>query len=643
VDAFLDSSPNALDDAFRARLAQQTGGHALFTTALVEQMRDDGALVQDDAGRWQASKDLDWSRMPPRVEAVIARRLARLTEAQRALLMVASVEGEVFTAEVTARVLGQRREDVERALHALGDSELYDPHHHLIHSLGLRRIEVQHPSGPRSVARYRFRHALFQQYLYTRLDPVQRTRFHEATGRGLEALYAGSRDIIAAQLAYHFEAAGLVEPAVHYLLQAGQRAYRLSAPAESTALTQRGMDLLSELPDSDRRDRREMELLLHLEEALMTARGWGAPERVESLERAYRLGQRLGETEQLLPVLRALASVHIARAEHRAARDAAERLLTLAEETSNDLYIGVGKRMLGTGHFFLGHYPRARTHLEAGLRAYDAFTPAQPSERALVAEEGVRLRVWLSNVLLVMGYPEQAAVIGQGALSRAEALGYVGVQGIALTTAGAVFHAACRQPQATLRYATGLLELSTKHVVPSYQGWASFYRGWAQAYQGQPAPGLAEMRAGLEELESTGTRGSMAHLLTLMAEVYAETGEVEEGWTAVERALTLAEETGARSYLAEMHRVRGVLHLKEQAMEEAEVDFERAIDVARGQAARLWELRATVSRARLWEVQGCAAEAHARLSKIYAWFREGMELPDLVAARAVLERTRSSS
>jgi predicted RNA polymerase sigma factor len=151
------------------------------------------------------------------------------------------------------------------------------------------------------------------------------------------------------------------------------------------------------------------------------------------------------------------------------------------------------------------------------------------------------------------------------------------------------------------------------------------------------------MRAGLEELESTGTRGSMAHLLTLMAEVYAETGEVEEGWTAVERALTLAEETGARSYLAEMHRVRGVLHLKEQAMEEAEVDFERAIDVARGQAARLWELRATVSRARLWEVQGCAAEAHARLSKIYAWFREGMELPDLVAARAVLERTRSSS
>jgi len=137
VDALLDSIPNALGDAFRARLTQQTGGHALFTTALVQQMRDNGALVQDAEGRWRTSEDLDWSRMPPRVEAVIAKRFARLTKAQRELLMVASVEGEIFTAEVTAHVLGQKQEDIERELQTLGSGALYGTQHHLIQT-GLR-------------------------------------------------------------------------------------------------------------------------------------------------------------------------------------------------------------------------------------------------------------------------------------------------------------------------------------------------------------------------------------------------------------------------------------------------------------------------------------------------------------------------
>jgi tetratricopeptide (TPR) repeat protein len=511
----------------------------------------------------------------------------------------------------------------------------------LIHALGLKRIRDQRGTALRSVARYRFRHALFQQYLTTRLDPVQRTRLHEATGRALETLYTGGRDAIAAQLAYHFEAAGLIEPAIDYLLRAGQRAYRLSAPAESTALYQRALTLLRKLPESEHRDRREMEILLHLEEALMTARGWGAPERAELSERAYQLGQQLGETERLLPVLRALVSVHIARAEHRAALNTAERLLALAEETANDLYVGIGERMLGTGHFFLGHYTQARQHLALGLRVYRALTPDQPSKRALVDEEEIRLRVWLSNVLLVMGYPDQATTVSQEALMQAEVLGYLGVQGIALTTAGAVFHAACRQAQATLHYTKELLELSTKHLVPSYRGWASFYQGWALACQGQPSEGLAKMHTGLEQLESTGTQGSMAHLFTLMAEVYAETEEIEEGWIAVDRALNLAEETGARSYLAEMHRVQGVLHLKEQAIEEAGASFERAIDVAQEQAARLWELRATADLTRLREAQGRATEGHARLRKVYAWFTEGLDIPDLVEARALLGSSKT--
>jgi adenylate cyclase len=248
--------------------------------------------------------------------------------------------------------------------------------------------------------------------------------------------------------------------------------------------------------------------------------------------------------------------------------------------------------------------------------------------------------VWLAHVLLAMGYPEQAAGVGDEALTRADTLGYVGIQGIALTTAGVFFRAACRQPQATLRYARQLLALSEKHALPSYRAWGTFYRGWALAREGHADQGLEEMRVGLEQLQSTGTRGSLALLLTLTAETYVQIEEISEAATALDRALTLADETGACSNLSEMYRVEGMLHLKRQAAQEAETSFKRAIDVAHKQVARLWELRATVSLARLWEAQGRAAQAYARLSEIYAWFTEGMDLPDLAEARALLEHLK---
>jgi len=631
VDAFLDSTPNVFEATFRAQLTRQTRGHALFTAALIQQMRDDGTLVRDADGRWRVGADLDWSQLPPRVEAVITKRLARLPERFRDLLSIASVEGETFTAEVVARVLDQPLEGVERELRALGGDGLSGTKHNLIYGMGLERV------ADRRVARYQFRHALFQQYLYTRLGSVQRARYHEAIGQALERLHAGHLDAVAAQLAYHFEAAGLFEQAVAYLLRAGQQAYRLSAPAESATLYQRGLTLLEQLPPSIQRDRRELDLLLNQESTLMAIRGWGSPERARSLQRAYQLGHKLGETTRLLPVLQVLASVHIGQAEHHIALDYAEQLIKLAEKTSNGLGLVMGKRMAGTVHFFLGHYEQARTYLETGLREYAVLSPEiKASKQILTAEEGLRVRVWLPHVLLVLGYPVQAAAFSREALACPQALDYVGMQAVALTIDGAAFNAIAKHPRATLNYAEQLLALVTEHPLPSYRGWATFYYGWARSQQGELNEGLAEMRSGLAQLEATGTQGTLLHLLTLLAEIYIQCGEIQRGADALSRALHHAARTGERSYLAETHRVQGALHLKKQAVDAAEASFTRAIEIAQDQEAKLWELRAVVELARLWETQGRAEEAHAKLSKLYAWFTEGLDTPDLQEAAVLL-------
>src|SRR5262249_37407308 len=71
--------------------------------------------------------------------------------------------------------------------------------------------------------------------------------------------------------------------------------------------------------------------------------------------------------------------------------------------------------------------------------------------------------------------------------------------------------------------------------------------------------------------------------------------------------------------------------------QEAEACFLKAIEVAQKQQAKSWELRATVSLARLWQQQGKIAEASQMLAEIYGWFTEGFDTKDLQEAKALLE------
>ena len=71
---------------------------------------------------------------------------------------------------------------------------------------------------------------------------------------------------------------------------------------------------------------------------------------------------------------------------------------------------------------------------------------------------------------------------------------------------------------------------------------------------------------------------------------------------------------------------------------EAEASLHKAVEVARAQSARLFELRAATSLARLWRDQGERQQAQDLLAPIYDWFTEGFDTPDLKDAKALLDK-----
>jgi predicted ATPase len=180
--------------------------------------------------------------------------------------------------------------------------------------------------------------------------------------------------------------------------------------------------------------------------------------------------------------------------------------------------------------------------------------------------------------------------------------------------------------------------------------------------QGRAEDGIQQIHQGMAAWRATGAEMNRPYFLALLAEAYGKAGQVEEGLAALAEALALVDKTGGRGNEAELYRLKGELTLQLEtrgwrletsppssqasspksqapsgAEREAEEYFLKAIDIARHQQARMWELRATVSLARLWRQQDKRDEARQMLAEIYGWFTEGFDTKDLLEAKGLLE------
>ena len=234
---------------------------------------------------------------------MIAERIARLDEQQRRVLQVASVEGETFTAEVVARVVGIAEGDVVRLL-----SEALDRAHRLVKAEGVRHLHGQRLSI------YRFRHILFQKYLYTTLDAVERSHLHDAVASALQALHGEQTDDVAAELARHFGAAGATDQAADFLKRAGDRAGALVAPGEAAQYYLAAQDAYTKAYGEGWNPMEQVALERKIGEAFF--RHGDYQEAAEHLQRALGLlGIRLPESRA--QVQRALLGEIVRQAAHR--------------------------------------------------------------------------------------------------------------------------------------------------------------------------------------------------------------------------------------------------------------------------------------------------------------------------------------
>jgi class 3 adenylate cyclase/predicted ATPase len=604
-----------LPDEVVSQIADRTDGVPLFVEELTKSVLERG-LLREENDRYVLDGPLQPLAIPATLHASLLARLDRLGSA-RVVAQIGAAIGRQFSYPVLHTVSRLPEDELRAALDRLVASELV----------------FQRGTPPDAV--YSFKHALVQDAAHGSLLRDARQQLHAQIAGALET---HSPEITEGQpelLAHHYAEAGLVEKSVVYWGKAGHRSVARSAMAEAAAQFQKGLDQLALMPDTAERRQTELEFSSALGAVLNVVKGSAAPETGQAYARARELWEQLGSPMEFIEVPCGQSRYHAHRGELDRAQSLAEDLLHLSSRRNDSTGLVMGHYSAGRNLMWIGSFASSRSHLETVLALYDPN-----SHHSLVRQTGIHpqsaAQAALGVVLFCLGFPDQALAQTNKAIAEASRLPHpptlamsLGMEALLLSIIGDDIGLEQR--------ADGLVAVAIDQGFPFYRATGAIFHGWVKAKNADVTEGLSLLRAGSSAYCATGATVWMPLYIALLAGACEIAGQIEEGAARLDQALQLVESTGERWFAAELDRQRGRLLLRQGHPEAAEELYRKALGIAREQEAKLWELRAAASLARLWRNQGRRAAARDLLASVYGWFTEGFATPDLKEAKALLD------
>jgi predicted ATPase len=435
--------------------------------------------------------------------------------------------------------------------------------------------------------------------------------------------------------AQHYAEAGLVEKSVGYWGRAGRRSAARSAMAEAAAQLQKGLNQLALLPDTVERQQQELEFWSALGAALRFVKGQATPEMGHAFARARELWERLGSPSEFLHTPYGQSFYHIYRGEFDLAQRLDEDLLRVSGQRNDAAGLVLGHASSGRTLMYAGRFASARQHLEKVFALYDPISHGSLGHQT-GSHPRLGARGQLGIALFCLGFPDQA--VAQVDAGIAEALTLAHPPSLAASLAQGCRLLSLGGDNVALDERAGqLIAVATEQGFPLYRALGTIYRGWRKVRTGEVAEGISLLRSGSSAYSATGAKARISYHTALLARACEVAGQVEGALTLSDNALQIAERIGERWFEAELYRHKGQLMLQQSDFEAAEKLYRQALTIAEEQEAKLWELRAALSLARLGREQGRHSEAHDLLAPVYGWFTEGFDSQDLKDAKSLLD------
>jgi tetratricopeptide (TPR) repeat protein len=579
-----------------AAVVARTGGVPLFVEELTRAVLERGG---DGANR----------EIPATLHDSLMARLDRLGGTAKEVAQVAAVIGREFSYELLQAVHPLAEGDLQSALAKLAEAELL------------------YTRGIAPDATYTFKHALIQDAAYEALLKTRRRELHRKVAQTITEEFAEIAEAHPEVLARHWTEASEIELAIAEWTKAGKAAEARNAFNEALEGYQQAVALIDALPESPERDLRELKLRQLVVLILHVTKGFSASETVDAIERAAALAENTGNLTLLGNWVRQRSLTAFIAGDLRGALVLADQTFEIARREDSPTNLAPAHILQLITRFWLGDLRGSEKDFARGTPFFKDATFRQSGTNGIIP--GLGIAGW------------NAWILGRADIAR---------QRIAQMTAAAdenkPFEAAMlghhkayfcvlmREYQQAEALAARVLELSETHQIPFFTATSRCMLGHARAQLGRTIEGIELVRNGIASMLNIGNVG-ITYYTAYLAEAQKRAGATADALETIEQALLAnPDELACRP---EILRLRGELRLKLRQTELSEADFRDSIAMARGMSAKAWELRTTMSLARLLRDTNRRDEARTILADIYGWFTEGFDTADLKDAKALLE------
>jgi class 3 adenylate cyclase/tetratricopeptide (TPR) repeat protein len=620
LSAMLGASDGLLP--LKQLIIETTSGTPFFMEETVQALFDEGALTRSD-GEAKLVKPLASLRIPPTVQTILAARIDRLNADEKALLQTLAVLGREFVVSLARAVAGRSEEELER----------------LFANLQLGEFVYERPSI--SDVEYIFKHALTQEVAYNSILIERRKQLHEDVGRAIESLYPSSLDDHLPDLAHHYSRSANQAKAVQYLRLAGLQAMARGALHQAVQNLENALALLKSFPETPSRDQLELQILSPLGTAYIAVRGYAAPQVGPTFHRARQLCERIGGPQEQFAVVWGNFAWRIVRGEMDLSLELASEAIDHAKKLDDPGVWMEALFLMGVTLFYRGDFVGARQQYDTALARYDDDRDRTRMWALRVGEHaGVTHRCYLALTLWHLGYAEEALKVNREMLELARSIEHPFSLAYALHHASWLYQY-LRMPKEALAVCHEQISFSANQGFPLFHATGMVYEAGGLLLDGQANRALPGLIKGLDAYRATGAALALPYYFGLLGSALINSSRPADAGNALNKALSLAEQSGERCNEAEIHRLNGELALNEGPnLDAAEGHFRQAIEIARNQHSLAWELRSTISLARLYQARQRRGEARQQLSEVLAKFTEGFDLPDIQEAHALLAELR---
>ena len=459
-----------------------------------------------------------------------------------------------------------------------------------------------------------------------RNEKTRRKELHRRVALTITEKFAAIAETQHELIARHWANANETEPAVAAWRKAGDAAFLRYACQEAEASYRHALDLLTNLPESQERAERQLELLNRFVPVLQLTRGWAAPEAAAAVAQARSLAEKTDNPDQLLLQLVGSFVGALSRGDLPSAGALAPQIFDLAQRDGSPPILGLARVIKLSACYFQGDLSGAEEHYNAGEGLFASAGERFPSTVGSGFGFG-------SHVAWLLGRPEAARQRIHTAIVRATQIGSPFELAYAQHVA-AMLQLFLREFAQAKSAAAESIALSDEHGFRQYAAGSRVFLGLAEVSLGHIRDGMPNIYLGLDGLTESGAGIMMTLYLCWVAVAESLEGRLPQALETIDRALQA--NPGELTWRPEVIRMRGKLRCLLGQTEEAEADFRGAIALAQKISAKAWELRATTSLARLVGEAGRRDEGRVMLSGIYDWYTEGFDTPDLKEAKALL-------